>query len=82
MTNIGCISAEYGIKGICENTLKLKSSFTCSNAAKSGNLEVLKWAHENGCAWNSSTCAKAAKEGHFEICGRQDLQFFSFIQFQ
>jgi hypothetical protein len=32
-----------------------------------GHLEVLRWARENGCPWNSNTCSSAANGGHFEI---------------
>src|ERR1700692_754925 len=30
-------------------------------------FDILKWARENGCHWNTLTCAYAAKNGHFEI---------------
>ena len=33
---------------------------TCTDAAMSGDLEVLKWAREHGCPWDSETCAVAA----------------------
>ena len=33
---------------------------TCNYAAKNGHLEVLKWARQNGCDWNSNTCSYAA----------------------
>ena len=39
---------------------------TCSNAAKNGHLECLKYAHENGCPWDGETCSNAAKNGHLE----------------
>src|SRR5436305_1902071 len=32
-----------------------------------GHLNVLKWARENGCNWDSCTCAYAAKNGHLSI---------------
>jgi hypothetical protein len=32
----------------------------CSSAAKSGHLEVLKYAHEHGCPWDKATCHEAA----------------------
>jgi hypothetical protein len=38
----------------------------CKEAAKQGNLEVLKWARQNGCGWNDLTCACAAGNGHLE----------------
>jgi phosphoserine aminotransferase len=40
---------------------------TCSYAAENGNLEVLKWARENGCEWESNTCSCAAWNGHLEV---------------
>jgi hypothetical protein len=30
-------------------------------------LEVLQWAHENGCPWDEWTCSAAAEGGQFEI---------------
>jgi hypothetical protein len=42
-------------------------NWICTNAAKGGHLEVLKWAWENGCAWNRDTCAYAAKGGYLEV---------------
>ena len=36
-------------------------------AARSGRLDVLKYAHENGCPWNEETCAIAAEYGHLDI---------------
>ena len=34
---------------------------TCAYADENGQLECLKYAHENGCPWNEETCAIAAK---------------------
>ncbi len=39
---------------------------TCSNAAEYGHLDCLRYAHENGCRWNSNTCMFAAENGHFD----------------
>ena len=36
-------------------------------AASNGHLDVLKWARENGCKWNSLTCAYAAENGHLNV---------------
>jgi hypothetical protein len=36
-------------------------------AARGGHLEVLQWAHANGCPWNEMTCAAAARGGHLEM---------------
>ena len=33
-------------------------------AARFGNLEILKYLHENGCPWYSDTCSSAADGGH------------------
>ncbi len=35
---------------------------TCACAAEGGQLEVLKWARENGCPWDESTTLCAARE--------------------
>ena len=32
-----------------------------------GNLDVLKYAHENGCPWDEWTCSNAAKGGHMNV---------------
>ena len=40
---------------------------TCSEAARGGHLDVLKWARENGCNWNRYTCNDAARGGYLEI---------------
>ena len=39
----------------------------CNTAAVKGWLDLLIWARQNGCEWNSMTCAYAAKEGHLAI---------------
>ena len=36
-------------------------------AAQNGHLEVLQWARNNGCDWDSDTCACAAQNGHLEV---------------
>ena len=38
----------------------------CNYASSGGNLDCLKYAHENGCEWTSSTCCNATKNGHLE----------------
>lgn len=40
---------------------------TCKFAARNGDLNVLQWAHRNGCLWDARTCASAARNGHLEI---------------
>lgn len=42
-------------------------SFHPLSLSLSGHLEVLKWARENGCAWDSRVCANAAEGGQREI---------------
>ena len=37
-----------------------------ANTAYHGNLEFLKYLHENGCPWDKSTCEFAAKSGHLD----------------
>lgn len=39
----------------------------CDDAADRGSLEVLKWAQENGCPWDSWIYARAASNGYLEI---------------
>ncbi|KAL6053844.1 Ankyrin repeat-containing domain [Balamuthia mandrillaris] len=34
---------------------------------KGGHLEVLKWARERGCPWDTWTCIRAAEGGHLEV---------------
>jgi len=45
---------------------KAKAINLCTYAAKYGYLEVLKYAHENGCPWSSDTCAQASADGQLE----------------
>ena len=40
---------------------------TCSAAALGGHLEVLQWAHANGCLWDIRTCHKAAEGGYLKV---------------
>ena len=40
---------------------------TCAVAAQKGHLEVLQWAHTNGCPWDKETCRLAAMGGHLEV---------------
>jgi hypothetical protein len=34
--------------------------------AEKGQLEHLKYAHEQGCEWDASTCSAAALHGHLD----------------
>jgi len=38
-----------------------------SNGDDGAHLEVLKWARENGCKWDSWTCSNAAEGGHLDV---------------
>jgi hypothetical protein len=40
---------------------------TCRLIAKTGNLEVMKWAHKKKLWWHAETCEEAASGGHLEI---------------
>ena len=39
----------------------------CAYAAKNGDLEMLKYAHENGCIWDEWVCAIAALGGYLQV---------------
>ncbi len=39
---------------------------TCSIAAINGYLDILQWAHKNGCYWDAKTCSSAARYGYLE----------------
>lgn len=57
------------IKYIKENidTDPYKWSYTtCQEVAENGNLECLKYLHENGCEWSVDTLISAAKGGHIQ----------------
>ena len=38
-----------------------------NDAAEMGYLNIVKWARENKCEWNSQTCYSAAIGGHLEV---------------
>ena len=38
-----------------------------SNAAASGNLEMLQWVRRRGCSWDESACSAASGNGHLII---------------
>jgi hypothetical protein len=46
---------------------RVAESVTCSRAAESGHLEVLKWAREHDCEWDAATCSGAAMTGELEV---------------
>lgn len=39
----------------------------CADAAMLGQIEILKWAHENGLPWDNRVCVTAANAGHLDI---------------
>ena len=49
-----------------EEALSAICAKSCAAAAEGGQLECLKYLHENGCAWDESTCEAAAEGGHLE----------------
>jgi hypothetical protein len=54
-------------------------------AAEYGHLEVLKYAHANGCPWDYETCAQAEKNEHTDVLewarlhGCSDDEFWAHI---
>jgi hypothetical protein len=40
---------------------------TCTDAARGGYLEVLKWARENNCPWNDQVCIQAVNRKRLEV---------------
>src|SRR5580698_3627716 len=53
------------IRSFCSCFIK-KGEFI-NNVAKLGYLNIVQWARENGCNWDSLTCSCAALGGHFEV---------------
>ena len=49
-----------GVKG-------LQRSTACSMTADQGDLDVLKWLHENGCPWDADTCSRAVRGCHIDV---------------
>lgn len=49
----------------------------CSYFSSIGNLELLKYYHENGCELYKDTCSEAAKNGHLE-CLKYAHDYFNF----
>ena len=56
---------------MCSNGLVRKNVIgtqsTCSEAARGGHLDVLKWARQAGCEWDADTCSEAARGGHLDV---------------
>ena len=44
-----------------------QTTSTCAVIARGGHLEVLRWAREHGCKWDTATCSDAAWGGHLEV---------------
>ena len=53
------------VKIMVDNGYKLPKK-SCNIAIDYGNVEFLKYAHENGCPWNEFTCDSAANNGRLE----------------
>ena len=43
------------------------STGSCVEAAKAGQLDVLKYLRKHGCPWDEWTCFTAASEGHLDV---------------
>jgi hypothetical protein len=48
------------------------SDDACSDAARNGHLDVLKWARANGCPWDEWTCAYATRYFHILKWAREN----------
>lgn len=56
----------YVSRSFCSAVPRNLTEETCEYFAKEGLVNLLKWARENGCKWNSLVCVKAARAGHLE----------------
>jgi len=64
--HINCIKFSRAI-GVPWNTLnEIWSMSACDEAAKTGNMECLVYAHTNGSPWSTWTCNLAAGSGHLD----------------
>ena len=61
---LGCLSA---LQPLQRGVRLSRQERLCEAAAKCGHLEVLQWAHANGCLWDWHTCANATGGGHLEV---------------
>jgi hypothetical protein len=39
---------------------------TCAKISRKGEVDLLRYAHENGCHWDRFTCVEASGRGHLE----------------
>ena len=62
---IGDFDTKSTISWALEKCNEEKERF-CSRVALNGNLDLLKYLHENGCPWDQSTCTCASLVGHLE----------------
>eukprot|EP00611_Tribonema_gayanum_P019741 TRINITY_DN3479_c0_g1_i1.p1 TRINITY_DN3479_c0_g1~~TRINITY_DN3479_c0_g1_i1.p1 ORF type:complete len:218 (-),score=36.19 TRINITY_DN3479_c0_g1_i1:283-936(-) len=53
----------------CSGSAKLAAPGAVQHAGlqRHGHLEVLQWAHANGCPWSEEVCSAAAEGGHLEL---------------
>lgn len=61
--NIEELREAHRVKG---DLLWAENEFFTLLIAKDGNVECLKYAHENGCSWDHLTCTYAAFHGHLD----------------
>ena len=51
----------------CPCSTDLRKYYTSEAAARRGDLQMLKWLHDNGFVLNASTIEAAVKYAHFEV---------------
>ena len=61
---LGCVSAVRRLQLAGHLT---RQELLCKAAARSGQLEVLKWLRAGGCPWDAGTCWAAAEGVHLEV---------------
>jgi len=67
---VGSKGGRFGNAAVAEGEwMPLKDESTCEIAAEGGHLEVLRWAREYGCPWDTRTCAAAEESGHVALSG-------------
>ena len=65
-TSVSCGQLRFETKKERECIDYSKAS-PCGLIAKTGNIEVLKWARKKGYAWDQATCESAARGGNLEL---------------